>query len=453
MHITRRWMSHQARLASVVRTLTFHPSIRYLNSTVLTGFVILIINLGSGIILARSLGASSRGFVAAAMLWPPLLAGLAGLSVADALLIRAARSEAALASALPTAMLIGACESLVAMACGWIVLPRVLGGMSPEVVTISRYYLLYIPLTYTVWFITAVLQARGYRFNVFRASTHVAYTALLLFLWLIHLIGPLTVIAASLGAHVITVAIGIILVRGRGWWHVQVTWAVARELLNFGYRVHIGTVASFLTARLDLVILAILVPPAELGNYVVSGIPGAALTLIPLSASMVAYPAVVRMRRDAVPATIARCFAVFALMMLLAFLVDLTLPLAIPFFFGPGYQPAIRIGQILTFGLAIRSTTGLLGAVVRGLSRPLSAGLGDIVGLPMFAILLLVLVPRWQGIGAGIALSAAAGLGFAVMLVVNMRATGMTPTDFVTLWRNDAARLSSVIQARSAPAS
>jgi O-antigen/teichoic acid export membrane protein len=427
----------------------FHPSIRYLNSTILAGLLIQLSNFVGGVILARSLGASGRGFVAAAMLWPPLLASLAGLGVTEALLFRAARSEVAAAKGLSGALLVGAGQSLFVAACGWLVLPRVLGQMPAEIVTISRYYLVFIPLTYITGFLVSVLQVRGYRFNLVRASVHIAYTAVLLVLWLGHLIDPLTVIAASLGANAVTLLLGMVLVHRQGWWRPRFDPAEARALLGFGYRVHIGSIATFLAARLDLVVLAALVSASELGNYAIAGIPGSVLTLLPASASMVAYPAVARMQTEAVPATVARCLVVFVVMIFLAFLVDLMLPIAIPRIFGPSYQQAVAIGQILTFGIAIRSTTGLLAAVVRGLSRPLSAGLGDIIGLPIFGTLLILMVPIWQGIGAAIAVSAAGSVGFAVMLVLSMRAAGMRAVDLGPLWRIDAVRIGSVIRRAS----
>jgi O-antigen/teichoic acid export membrane protein len=446
-------MALATRAVSILRTLAFHPSVHYLNSTVAGGLAIQVCTFVSGIILARALGPNGRGIVAAAMLWPPLLASLAGLGIAEALVVRTARSDASVARSLSAAMLVGACQSLVAAACGWIVLPKVLGSMPPEVITIGRYYLLVIPLTYAWGFVAMVLQARQYRFNVFRASYYVAYAIVLLVLWLLHAVNPRTVIAAALGMYFVPLLLGARLLLRKGWLHPQLALSEARQLVGFGYRVYVGIVASILAGRLDFVILAALVSAAELGNYAVAGIPGSILTLLPISASLVAYPAVVRMPREAVPATIARCLALATLTILLAFLVDLTLPVAMPLALGPGYQRAVPIAQILTFGITIRSATGLLGAVVRGLARPLLSGFGDVVGLPIFGVLLALMVPNWQGVGAAIALTIAALIGFAAMMVVSMHAARMTVADVGPLWRRDAVRLGRVIrQARTASA-
>jgi len=159
------------------------------------------------------------------------------------------------------------------------------------------------------------------------------------------------------------------------------------------------------------------------------------------------------MQPKAVPATIARCLALFVLMIGLAFVVALALPFALPLLFGPSYQRAGPIGQILTFGITIRSSAGLLGAVLRGLSRPLSSGLGDIVGLPVLAVLLLIMVPKWQGTGAAVAISIAAGIGFVVLLGLCMRTVAMTGMDLIQLWRRDASLLRTIIRrAYGAPA-
>src|SRR5579859_299038 len=97
-----------SRVAWIFRMQPLHPLVKSINSTVLAGVVIQLSNVAGGIILARSLGASGRGFVAAAMLWPPLLASLVALGIGDALLFHSARSEYAIARALSAAMLIGA---------------------------------------------------------------------------------------------------------------------------------------------------------------------------------------------------------------------------------------------------------------------------------------------------------------------------------------------------------
>jgi O-antigen/teichoic acid export membrane protein len=318
--------------------------------------------------------------------------------------------------------------------------------MPPQVVTLARGYLLFIPLTLVGILLVAVLQAQGYRFNLVRTAVHVVYTALLLFLWLLGLVDPFTVVIASLAANAATVLLALYLVHRKGWWSPEPALGAARELLSFGYRVHIGTLASTLASRLDLVMLAAFVPAAELGNYAISAIPGAALTLLSVSASLVVYPAVVKMSPDAVPSTIARCVALFGFMILLAFIVALALPSAIPIVFGPGYERAVPIGQILTFGAVVRSNTGLLGTVVRGLARPLASGAGDIVGLPIFATLLIVMVPTWRGVGAAIALSLAAGISFAVMLGLCMRIAGMSGLDLGRLLRRDGASLRSLVR-------
>jgi O-antigen/teichoic acid export membrane protein len=291
-----------------------------------------------------------------------------------------------------------------------------------------------------------VLQARGFRFNLARSTVHVAYTVLLVILVLVRFIDPLTVVIASLVANVLTLLVTAFLLLRKGWLRARPALAEARGLLSFGSRVHVGALASIVGSRLDLVMLAAFVPAAELGNYAISAIPGSVLTLLPASASLVVYPAVVRMQPSAVPATVARCLAMFALITLLAFLVAIALPFAIPVLFGPGYQRAVPIGQILTFGITIRSNTTLLGVVLRGLSRPLASGLGDIVGLPILTVLLLVMVPTWQGTGAAVALLIAAGVGFVAMLVLCMRTVGITGLDVGRQWRRDATHFWSVIR-------
>jgi O-antigen/teichoic acid export membrane protein len=431
-------------------TKTSPISLKSLNWTVLATVVIQLSAFGSGIILARSLGANGRGFVAAAMIWPPLLVSLVTLGVGEAVMFRSARSESAVARVLSTAIFVGLGQSIVAVAIGWFLMPKLLGQMPADVIAMSRAYLALIPLTLTTLCLTAVLQARGYRFNLVRTAVHVAYTGVLLLLWLSGSISPLRVVLASLLAAAADLSLAVILVSRRGWLHPKASLHEARALLSFGSRVHVGTIASILSARLDLVILAALVPAADLGNYAIGAAAGSALTLLPFSASLAVYPAVVRMQRDAVPVMLARCLALIALLILLAVVVALALPFAIPLLFGPGFTSAVLIGQILTFGITIRGSTGLLGAILRGISRPLAAGVGDLAALPILAVALLFMVPTWRGVGAAIALSIAASVGFVVILGLCMRSVGMKWMDVGALWQRDAERARYMVRRRSA---
>jgi O-antigen/teichoic acid export membrane protein len=246
---------------------------------------------------------------------------------------------------------------------------------------------------------------------------------------------PLRVLLASLLAAAANLLLAIIAVSRKGWLHPMASWAEVRALLSFGSRVHAGTVASILASRLDLVTLAALVPAAELGNYAIGAAAGSALTLLPFSASLAVYPAVVQMHRDAVRVVLARCVA-------------LVLPFAVPVVFGPGYDAAVPIGQILTFGITIRGSTALLSTILRGLSQPLAAGFGDLAALPVLTVALLVMVPSWRGVGAAIALSIAALIGFVVILGLCMRSVGMNWLDVGGMWQRDGARARYLIRRR-----
>jgi O-antigen/teichoic acid export membrane protein len=196
------------------------------------------------------------------------------------------------------------------------------------------------------------------------------------------------------------------------------------------------------------VTLAALVPAAELGNYAIGAAAGSALTLLPFSASLAVYPAVVQMHRDAVRVVLARCLALVVVLILLALIVALVLPFAVPVVFGPGYDAAVPIGQILTFGITIRGSTALLSTILRGLSQPLAAGFGDLAALPVLTVALLVMVPSWRGVGAAIALSIAALIGFVVILGLCMRSVGMNWLDVGGMWQRDGARARYLIRRR-----
>src|SRR5437899_231218 len=81
--------------------------------TVATTLLIQMVTLVSGIILARSLGPSDRGVVAAAMLWPTLLASIGGLGIAEGITFFSGREANRQSTILTSGLALGAIQSIV----------------------------------------------------------------------------------------------------------------------------------------------------------------------------------------------------------------------------------------------------------------------------------------------------------------------------------------------------
>jgi enterobacterial common antigen flippase len=103
-----------------------------------TQVFIVLMNLATGIITARLLGAEGRGVYVAITLWPPLLAMLATAGLNSALVFRMRRNQGAPNAVAGAALVSSFISSTVMIVVGAIAMPYFLSGYSPAVVLFAQ---------------------------------------------------------------------------------------------------------------------------------------------------------------------------------------------------------------------------------------------------------------------------------------------------------------------------
>lgn len=103
-----------------------------------TQVFIVLMNLATGIITARLLGAEGRGVYVAITLWPPLLAMLATAGLSSAVVFRMRRNPGAPDAVAGAASLSAFFSSTVMIAAGAVAMPFFLSGYSPSVVLFAQ---------------------------------------------------------------------------------------------------------------------------------------------------------------------------------------------------------------------------------------------------------------------------------------------------------------------------
>jgi stage V sporulation protein B len=414
--------------------------------TIVTTLVILVATLASGIVLARTLGPTSRGILTAAMLFGPLVASIGSLGIAEALVYRSAQEPSGRSPALLTALCIGACQSLILVLAGWIIVPRVL-GTSHQSVTPALAYLAFVPLSFLINYAMAVLQGRlrlG-QFNLVRALVPILYTAILLLLW--HL-GAMSVWAALL-ASLASFGVGCVLVMAAAvpFSSRQISVKVARELLAYGLPTHAGNLATALIAQLDVLVLTALVPSRELGYYAVATSAALVGSLIPVAASMVLFPTFANQSVETVPRSLAR-FLLWGLggVLLLAPVLVVVLPWAVVPVYGAAFRPAAAIALILVPGYLFRGASQMLVAILRGSGSPMRASVGQIVGLVALAAMLPVGIADRGIAGAALAVTLSSGVAFVWLLATALRHGRLSAQHAVAVWHSDLTRLRQALR-------
>ena len=428
---------------------------RSLPATILVSIFIQAVNLGSGVVLARALGPSSRGDLAIAMLWPTLIAGVGGLGIAEAITYYTGRDGERSGEVLSSALLVGIVQSVILLAAGWLLVPHLLAGKPSGVLDVTRLYLWIIPLFPLTLYPLAVLQGKLLvgRFNLARASVHVMYTAALITLWGVHAVTVHSALEASLLATILTFVLTFWLVTTRV--HIRlVSLAVVRSLLSYGAKLHLGNVAALIAQRVDLLALTFLASSAALGNYVVASAMGAGAALIPSAVSTVLFPLFSKRESDAVPKGVARFVLLAgAVTVIAAPFLALVLPWVLPFLFGPAFAAARATSMILVLAYLIRGWNQMLSSILRGTGRPIAASVGELGGLVVMTAFLVALVPRSGAYGAAIAVLIGACSMFAWVGFQTLRGSRLTRKRLLSYWSADIAAFRHLIRHPHAPRS
>lgn len=365
-------------------------------------------NLVSGILLARILMPDGRGELAAIMLWPSVLAGIGILGIHEATTYFAARNRNRPA-VLNASLGLGFGLVLILLPVGWLMVELVFAGSRPEVRDAALLYLLFIPLNYVGLVLVGLFQGaqRFGDWNLLRAEVHVLYT---LFVPLAYGLGYGTVwgfAVASLVANLLMIATGAALLARQGWLRPE-PLAMSREILGYGWRIHLGRIATTLGERLDQMLISLFLAAADLGFYVVAYTVANAAGLGPSTLAALAFS---RLSEEDEADRRRRLFGRFLrAALVLAFLGSLLLALVaaplIRLVFGEAFQQAVPVALILIAGMAPFAVKLTLIAGLKAYGQPLEVSRIETVGVMLAAVGLAILLPAFGLIGAALAVVA-----------------------------------------------
>jgi O-antigen/teichoic acid export membrane protein len=181
-----------------------------------------------------------------------------------------------------------------------------------------------------------------------------------------------------------------------------------RETFGFGLRAWIGSLAHFLNARADQVLLGLIVSEAALGIYAVAVNAAEMLFYLPSAAAAALLPAAARAHPLGAAERTAQTFRIVVLVTAVAVAAAALLgPWLLPVLFGAPYRMSATPFLLLlpgAFGFAASAifSSALLAARAPGLSS-----LGPLVALAVGVTLDLILMPAHGAAGAAAAASAA----------------------------------------------
>jgi O-antigen/teichoic acid export membrane protein len=399
-----------------------------------TNIAVAVVSLLNVLVTARTLGPDGRGELALLTTIAILTASLSAFGLYEANANMGGREPELrgplAANSLVLALALGGVAA-AAVAALVAVFPAIGGGTDPALQALA---LAVIPVLILQSSLITLIQSQ-YGFGVTNAAWLLAPLTNLALNGTLAVLGLLTV-----GSAVVVWIVGQLVATALLVWHAvrglpgvpRPDRRLARDMLSFGTRTHLGRVMTMGNYRLDQWFVGAIAGQRELGLYSVAVAWAEALFYLPTALGMVQRPDLVR----ASPSDAgARTAVVFRAALLLTALLAVGLVIAAPIlcvgFFGEDFRGSIDDLRVLAFGAFGIVALKLLGNALIAQSKPMRANIGVAVAFAATVALDLLLIPSHGGLGAAIASTAAYTAGGVAIVIVFSRTLGRRRSELV----------------------
>jgi enterobacterial common antigen flippase len=240
--------------------------------TLATRIFILGINLATGVITARGLGADGRGIQAALLIWPSLLAFLATLGIPSSITYNLKKYPEKKASLITTSIILSAVFGVIGMGVGILFIPIWLHKYPDEVILNAQLFMLFSPIVLVSLTLTSILESR-YDFSFSNVSKYVPGLMTLLALLFFLLTGSSSPINFALAYAMPSIPVVFMLIRRviqPVGWTLKDFWESSKLIANYGVRSYGIDLLGTLSAQAGAVLVAGILSPRDLGFYSVT---------------------------------------------------------------------------------------------------------------------------------------------------------------------------------------
>ncbi len=391
----------------------------------------LVANLVTGIVTARALGPDGRGVTIALATVAQLAGFLFAMGVAQSLSYYIARRPEDGPSLVTTWTLMLVPLAAIAIATSELLLPTIFANDS-EAVDIGRWFMFIIVIVVGLELNYGLLLGTHdyFAYNALRLAPPVLAAVSLAVLWAVDELTVRSALIAPNIAYLLALIVGMTRSVGRiGVGSPNLGLGLAS--LWYGIRGQGSTVASNVTARLDVAMLPAYVSSASVGLYSVAT--NVSLIAYQLSNTFAALvlPAAAgdpeRARMKVVGSLWASLVAAGLLAGVLALLAEPLLELV----YGDAFRDAAEPLVLLLPGAVLFSGASILGAGVSAAGYPFTATIAQLLGMGVTVVGLVAFLSSGGITAAALVSSASYATVFVAMLVAYKSVTGSTWSSFV----------------------
>jgi O-antigen/teichoic acid export membrane protein len=378
--------------------------------------------LSSGVVTsllsAWALGPTGRGDLMVVLMWPAIFSMVAQIGLPQAYRFWSAKRPECVSALFSNAVIFTIVMGLIMLGFAELVIPHLIGERSPEVLRLTRIYLLMVPILMLTDLTRGLLEGA-------RRFTWVGALRLILFgvqlgsyivLWLL---GKLTVASATY-TMIASLAASLLLSVIAVWHQLRPQWdprlAELGTSLRYGIRDYPGVLTEFVNWRMDLMMLVGIASSSAVGLYVV------ALRLADITSTLASsvgdalLPEVAASTKpEEATAVVARSLRL-TLYAHLLILVPLWIaaPYILHFAYGQGFVPVTNVLRLLMFASVVWSAGAIVISGLNGLGHPGLSAIARITSATVMVVTLLTWLPSRGIQGAALA----SIVGYTVMFLV-----------------------------------
>jgi O-antigen/teichoic acid export membrane protein len=384
-----------------------------------------------GVVTAHALGPEGKGVVTAVTNWGQILGWLFRVDLDTAASVRVAASEgrgagSVMGNAILYAVVVG---GVVACASAF-VLSMLLARLGVDARLAAAIGMATIPLEILgpIFQSVNVALGRTRQFNRARIAAPTILLPALALMWVLTGLTPVGVILATLGGSLATL---VVAGAKLPWREVTLALGVLRSDLRFGFRLLPGGLLLLANARLDLMVLSLVISAGQIGLYSSAGNATMPATLVGSAMAVLITPAVagITPANAKSPVLAAQmqikkieryCLVNLAIGSMLGVMLAALAPVLVPFVFGPAFGPAVLLLWILIPGCFGHTFASTIAAGASGMRKAWVGNVVELAGFVATATLLPVLVWRYGVLGAAVA-SSCAYLASAAAAMLSLR--------------------------------
>jgi O-antigen/teichoic acid export membrane protein len=387
---------------------------------------ILVMNLVTGIVIARTLGPSGRGEIAAILMLAQLGTWIFSGGATDAIAFRLAQHPADGARLLGTWLAFGIPLSLLAIAAAEIALPILFSAQTQNTIDLGRVYLAIV--------LVMMLQAVQYgmllgshdflTYNVVRFIQPALIAAVYIGLLIVGGLSvevALAVNAAATCTAFVIAAVRLVRRQGIG----RPSRSLLRGTLSYGLRAHIGTLAGLVNARLDLLIIPAFLGAASVGLYSVAANVASIVITPTVTIATILMPIAARRSGGSSRSVVRTLQAVLMIGVAIAVPLAVLANVVLNLVYGAEFEGAATALRILLPGLVLDAAAMVLWSGLLAANRPF---LSSVAAAPaaVLTVVGLILFLESGGIeAAAIVSSCAYTVVFVISIFLYKHVTGL----------------------------